>query len=197
MMIRPLHDRVAVRRVKEDEKTKGGLFIPDTAKEKPVEAVVLACLSMMYVINREAAARQIARVLKPGGRFVAAVWASQEQCDIVLFQQTAGRFAGPPPAPGVGPGALADPNGFLELLKAVGIQARVEFGRRYGCIHDFLSLSLNIALSGPDVAGALIRRQGDGQIALFASYAEADGAAYPPIGFARRSSQRAGPRQRR
>jgi len=42
MKIRPLQDRVLVRRVKEDEKTKGGLFIPDSAKEKPVEAIVLA-----------------------------------------------------------------------------------------------------------------------------------------------------------
>ena len=42
MKIRPLQDRVVVRRVKEEEKTKGGLFIPDTAKEKPVEAIVLA-----------------------------------------------------------------------------------------------------------------------------------------------------------
>ena len=42
MKLRPLQDRVAVRRVKEEEKTKGGLFIPDTAKEKPVEAVVLS-----------------------------------------------------------------------------------------------------------------------------------------------------------
>lgn len=42
MKIRPLQDRVIVRRVKEEEKTKGGLFIPDTAKEKPVEATVLA-----------------------------------------------------------------------------------------------------------------------------------------------------------
>jgi chaperonin GroES len=42
MKIRPLQDRVIVRRVKEEEKTKGGLFIPDTAKEKPVEAFVLA-----------------------------------------------------------------------------------------------------------------------------------------------------------
>jgi chaperonin GroES len=42
MKIRPLHDRVIVRRVKEEEKTRGGLFIPDTAKEKPVEAIVLA-----------------------------------------------------------------------------------------------------------------------------------------------------------
>ena len=42
MKIRPLQDRVIVRRVKEEEKTKGGLYIPDSAKEKPVEAVVLA-----------------------------------------------------------------------------------------------------------------------------------------------------------
>ncbi len=42
MKIRPLHDRVIVRRVREEEKTPGGLFIPDTAKEKPIEAVVLA-----------------------------------------------------------------------------------------------------------------------------------------------------------
>ncbi len=42
MKIRPLQDRVIVRRVKEEEKTKGGLFIPDTAKEKPVEAIVIA-----------------------------------------------------------------------------------------------------------------------------------------------------------
>ena len=42
MKIRPLQDRVIVRRVAEEAKTKGGLFIPDTAKEKPVEAIVLA-----------------------------------------------------------------------------------------------------------------------------------------------------------
>ena len=40
--IRPLHDRVIVERVKEEEKTKGGIIIPDTAKEKPVEGKVLA-----------------------------------------------------------------------------------------------------------------------------------------------------------
>ncbi|MGK3987524.1 co-chaperone GroES [Sorangium sp. So ce136] len=42
MKIRPLQDRVIVRRVQEEEKTKGGLFIPDSAKEKPMEAIVLA-----------------------------------------------------------------------------------------------------------------------------------------------------------
>ena len=39
---RPLHDRVLVRRMEEDEKTAGGLIIPETAKEKPQEGVVMA-----------------------------------------------------------------------------------------------------------------------------------------------------------
>jgi len=42
MKVRPLHDRVIVKRVKEEEKTKGGIIIPDTAKEKPVEGKVIA-----------------------------------------------------------------------------------------------------------------------------------------------------------
>jgi chaperonin GroES len=42
MNIRPLYDRIVVRRVKEEEKTAGGLYIPDTAKEKPQEAKVVA-----------------------------------------------------------------------------------------------------------------------------------------------------------
>ncbi|MFN7697639.1 MAG: co-chaperone GroES [Deltaproteobacteria bacterium] len=42
MAIRPLHDRVLVQRVKEEEKTKGGIIIPDSAKEKPIEGKVVA-----------------------------------------------------------------------------------------------------------------------------------------------------------
>lgn len=42
MKIRPLHDRVIVKRIKEEEKTKGGIIIPDTAKEKPIEGKVVA-----------------------------------------------------------------------------------------------------------------------------------------------------------
>ena len=42
MKFRPLHDRVLVKRVEEDSKTKGGIIIPDTAKEKPQEAEVIA-----------------------------------------------------------------------------------------------------------------------------------------------------------
>jgi chaperonin GroES len=42
MQIRPLHDRVLIRRLDSDEKTAGGIIIPDTAQEKPMEGEVLA-----------------------------------------------------------------------------------------------------------------------------------------------------------
>jgi chaperonin GroES len=42
MTIRPLHDRILAKRLQEQEKTAGGLFIPDTAKEKPLEAEIIA-----------------------------------------------------------------------------------------------------------------------------------------------------------
>jgi chaperonin GroES len=42
MKIRPLQDRVIVKRVEEEEKTKGGIIIPDTAKEKPMEGKIIA-----------------------------------------------------------------------------------------------------------------------------------------------------------
>ena len=43
MAFKPLHDRVLVRRVESDEKTAGGLIIPDSAKEKPAEGMIVAC----------------------------------------------------------------------------------------------------------------------------------------------------------
>jgi chaperonin GroES len=42
MKFRPLHDRVVVRRIESEEKTKGGIIIPDTAKEKPQEGEIVA-----------------------------------------------------------------------------------------------------------------------------------------------------------
>jgi len=42
MKFRPLHDRVVVKRIEEEEKTKGGIIIPDTAKEKPMEGEIIA-----------------------------------------------------------------------------------------------------------------------------------------------------------
>ena len=86
----------------------------------------LASLSLMYHIDRAVAAHEIARVLRPGGRLVAAVWAGPDQCDIVRFQQAAGRFAPAPPVPGVGPGAMADAAPFLAQLAGAGIDAAVE-----------------------------------------------------------------------
>jgi SAM-dependent methyltransferase len=88
--------------------------------------VVLASLSLMFVIDRDAAAREISRVLRPDGRLVASVWGAPDRCDIVRFQQIAGSFGGAPPVPGVGPGALADPRAFVQQLAAAGIKARVE-----------------------------------------------------------------------
>ena len=49
MNIRPLQDRVILKRVKEEEKTKGGIIIPDTAKEKPIEGKVVAVGNGKYV----------------------------------------------------------------------------------------------------------------------------------------------------
>jgi SAM-dependent methyltransferase len=100
---------------------------------------VLASLSLMYVIDRAAAAREIARVLRPGGRLVAAVWGGPDQADIVLFQQTAGSFAPQPPVPGVGPGALADLGEFLAQLKHAGIRARIESETTGFAFDDFSS----------------------------------------------------------
>lgn len=42
MQVRPLHDRVLVKRLNEEEKTKGGIIIPDTAKEKPAQGEIIA-----------------------------------------------------------------------------------------------------------------------------------------------------------
>ena len=87
---------------------------------------VLASLSLMYVIDRAAAAREIARILRPGGRFVAAVWAGPAECDIVRFQEAAARFAPAPPVAGVGPGALADTGSLQAQLESVGVHTSVE-----------------------------------------------------------------------
>ena len=42
MQVRPLHDRVLVKRMNEDERSKGGIIIPDTAKEKPIQGEIIA-----------------------------------------------------------------------------------------------------------------------------------------------------------
>jgi SAM-dependent methyltransferase len=118
-------------------------FLEGRAEEIPTPSgqsdAVLASLSLMYVIDRVAAAREIARVLRPGGRLVAAVWGGPEEADIVRFQQTAGSFAPKPPVPGVGPGALADPAEFLAQLERAGIRATVEAEMTSFDFDDFLT----------------------------------------------------------
>jgi len=89
-----------------------------------------------------------------------------ELCDIVLFQQTAGRFAGPPPIPGVGPGALADPTVFLQQLAAVGIDARVE-QEVLGFAFDTFATAWE-ALAGVTTAHLSPERQQEAQEALMA-----------------------------
>jgi SAM-dependent methyltransferase len=136
--------------------------------------VVLASLSLMYVLDRDAAAHELARVLRPQGRLVAAVWAGPEACDIVLFQQTAGRFAGPPPIPGVGPGALADPTPLLGQLAAVGIEARVE-REALGFDFDTFAAAWN-ALAGVTTAHRPSERRQEAQAAVMAAmYPDGDG----------------------
>src|SRR5215475_12139847 len=108
------------------------------AGEQSIDAVI-ASLSLMYVIDRAAAAREIARVIRPGGRLVAAAWAGAEQCDIVRFQQIASSFAPAPPVPGVSPWALADPTPFLDQLADAGIDARVEAETLGFSFDDFAS----------------------------------------------------------
>jgi SAM-dependent methyltransferase len=136
--------------------------------------VVLCSLAIMYVIDREAAAREIARVLSPGGRLVASVWAGPDECDAVRFQQTAGRFAGAPPIPGVGPGAMADPSSFLHQLSKVGIKARVETEVLGFDFPDFDSAWK--ALAGVTTAHLPAQRQQEAQRAVMdAMYPRGDG----------------------
>ena len=128
----------------------------------------------MYVLDRAAAARELARVLRPQGRLVAAVWAGPEACDIVLFQQIAGRFAGPPPVPGVSPGALADPTPFLGQLAAVGIEAHVE-RETLGFDFDTFAAVWD-ALAGVTTTHLPPERQQEAQAAVMAAmYPHGDG----------------------
>lgn len=148
------------------------------AEEIPAGArsfdAIFAGLSMMYVIDRKVGAQEIARVLRSGGRFVAAVWAGPDQCDIVLFQQTAGKFAGTPPVSGVGPGALGDPSTFVEQLKSAGIEAGVETETLGFDFPDFASAWDTLA--GVTTAHLPPERQQEAKDAVRAvMYADGDG----------------------
>jgi chaperonin GroES len=71
---RPLHDRVVVRRVESEEKTKGGIIIPDTAKEKPQEGEIIAVGSGV----RDDAGKLVALDVKAGDRVLFGKWSGTE-----------------------------------------------------------------------------------------------------------------------
>lgn len=87
--------------------------------------LVASSLCLMFVLDKEKAAAEIARVLRPGGKMVASVWGGRNECDIVRFQSIAGSFSPEPPPPGSGPGSLADVTGFVEQLSGNGLEIEV------------------------------------------------------------------------
>ena len=74
MAFKPLHDRVVVRRVQSEEKTKGGLIIPDTAKEKPAEGEVVA----VGEGARKDSGELIAPSVKAGDKILFGKWSGTE-----------------------------------------------------------------------------------------------------------------------
>jgi chaperonin GroES len=74
MKFRPLHDRVVVRRVEQEGKSAGGIIIPDTAKEKPMEGEIVA----VGPGGRDEAGKLIPIDLKPGDRILFGKWSGTE-----------------------------------------------------------------------------------------------------------------------
>jgi chaperonin GroES len=74
MKFRPLHDRVLVRRIEAEEKTRGGIIIPDTAKEKPQEGEVIAVGP--GTLNDKGELRPLD--VKPGDRILFGKWSGTE-----------------------------------------------------------------------------------------------------------------------
>lgn len=75
MKFRPLHDRVLLRRVEQEGKTAGGIIIPDTAKEKPMEAEVIAVGPGAY---NEDGDERLKLDVKEGDRVLISKWAGTE-----------------------------------------------------------------------------------------------------------------------
>ncbi|MBV9754924.1 MAG: co-chaperone GroES [Hyphomicrobiales bacterium] len=74
MKFRPLHDRVVVRRLESEEKTKGGIIIPDTAKEKPQEGEIIAVGSGA----RDESGKLVPLDVKAGDRILFGKWSGTE-----------------------------------------------------------------------------------------------------------------------
>ena len=74
MKFRPLHDRVLVRRLEDEETTSGGIIIPDTAKEKPMEGEILA----VGPGGRDETGKLVELDVKPGDRILFGKWSGTE-----------------------------------------------------------------------------------------------------------------------
>jgi chaperonin GroES len=74
MKFRPLHDRVVVRRIEADEKTRGGIIIPDSAREKPSEGEVIA----VGPGARDESGKLVPLDVKPGDRVLFGKWSGTE-----------------------------------------------------------------------------------------------------------------------
>jgi chaperonin GroES len=74
MKFRPLHDRIVIRRIEEEEKTKGGIIIPDTAKEKPQEGEVIA----VGPGARDESGKLVPLDVKTGDRVLFGKWSGTE-----------------------------------------------------------------------------------------------------------------------
>ena len=88
MKFRPLHDRVVVRRIEADDKTKGGIIIPDTVKEKPQEGEVVA----VGPGGRDENGKITPTELKPGERILFGKWSGTEVKidgeDLLIMKET-------------------------------------------------------------------------------------------------------------
>ena len=74
MKFKPLHDRVVVRRIEQEEKSAGGIIIPDTAKEKPMEGEIVA----VGPGARDESGKLIPLDVKPGDRILFGKWSGTE-----------------------------------------------------------------------------------------------------------------------
>ena len=74
MKFRPLHDRIVVKRITAEEKTAGGIIIPDTAKEKPMEGEVVA----VGLGARDDAGKLVELAVKAGDRILFGKWSGTE-----------------------------------------------------------------------------------------------------------------------
>lgn len=74
MKFRPLHDRVLVRRIEEENKTRGGIIIPDTAKEKPSQGEIIA----VGPGKRDKSGKNIPLDVKKGDRILFGKWSGNE-----------------------------------------------------------------------------------------------------------------------